>query len=76
MQSWPAATPRAGAERLLVDDVLGTLVDDRACVVIERATIGIALDEVLMDLRADSLQEPPQMRHQRIIPQEIMTGLQ
>ena len=48
-----------GPERLLAVNALGPFIDDRANVTVERATVEVALDEVLLQLRPDPLQDEP-----------------
>src|SRR5690606_33971216 len=56
-----------GAEGPLVQHVLGALVDDGALLPRERPLVGITLDEVLADLRADRFQAVAEMRRDRIV---------
>ena len=46
-----------GAERQGVAFALGALIDERALLSVERHAVGVVLDEVLVDFRADEFQE-------------------
>ncbi len=65
-----------GAERPLVGLALGTLVDQRALHARERRGLGVALDEVLADLRAEIFQQIAQVAGHRVVAQQRVPGLQ
>ena len=64
-----------GAERLRIGDALRALVDDAARVTVERPSVRVALDEVLMQLGARVLQDEPQVGGDRVIAQDAVPRL-
>ena len=56
--------------------VLGPLVNNRALLPIEGNPAGVRLHEVLMDFRADLLEEEPEVSENRKIPEDGMSGLE
>ena len=65
-----------GAERLLVADALGPLVDHRPGVAVERAAVGVVLHEVLVQLRAHPLEQEPHPARDRIVAQDAVPQLE
>ena len=64
------------AERHHVHHALGALVHQRTLLTRERHFGGVALDEVLADLRADRLQSVAEVRQHRIVAAQRAAGLQ
>jgi hypothetical protein len=64
-----------GAERLLVFDVLGALVDQRALVAVERSPVLVALDHVLMELGPEVFDHEAQVAQDRIIAKNAVVLL-
>ena len=64
-----------GAERALVELTLGALIDDRAFGAVERRAVGVALEEILADLRADLLEKETDVGEDRIVALEAVIGL-
>ena len=65
-----------GAERLLVPDALGPLVDHRPGVPVERAAVGVVLHEVLVELRAHPLEQEPHPARDRVVAQDAVPQLE
>src|SRR5262249_11791266 len=64
-----------GAERSLVEHVLGALIDDRTLVAAERLALFLVLEEILAHLGPDVLEQKTQMRRDRIVAQHRMPRL-
>ena len=62
--------PATAAERALVLDTLGALVDQRALVAREGLLVGVALDKVLTDLGADPLEEKAHVSENWVVPED------
>ena len=65
-----------GAERLVALDALGAPVDRVAGLPVERGAVGVGFDEVLVDLRADLLCDPPGVAEDRVGAQHRVALLQ
>jgi hypothetical protein len=65
-----------GAERLLRLGSLCALVDQRADLPVERAAVGVPLDEVLLDLRPDLLHQEAQVPDDRVVAQDRVVALE
>src|SRR6516165_6154846 len=63
------------AERSLIEDVLGALIDDRALVPAERQTVLLVLEKILAHLRPNFFQHESKMRRNRIIAQHRVPRL-
>ena len=64
------------SERLLVEHVLGALVDHRPLFPAEGDRVALVLDQILTDFRTDGLQDEADMPDDRIVPEDCMGGLQ
>ena len=64
-----------GAERAAVDFALGALVDDAALGTRERTLVGVVLNEVLADFRADELEQEAEVAPQRVVAQHRVARL-
>src|SRR5690606_36539486 len=63
---------RLGSERLAVENAAGALVDHAALQAVIGAAALVGLDEILLDLRADELQQIAHMADDGIIAQHVM----
>src|SRR3546814_6893783 len=59
-----------GAERAFVERFLGALIDQTALLARVRPVVGVGLDEILTDLRADRLQKIAKVDQDRIVAVE------
>jgi hypothetical protein len=65
-----------GPERLFVDGILGSLVNDRTLIASERRPLRVVLDDVLAELRTDVLEEEAQVADQGIVAKKAVLGLE
>ncbi len=65
-----------GAVGPLVDDVLGTLVDQRALRARERDFLVLGFKKVLADFRPDEFEQKPQVRQDGVVATNGLPGLQ
>ena len=64
-----------GAERALIQCLLGALIDDRAFVTGKRGAVLFAFQEILTDLWADFFENETNMGGQRVIAEDRMPRL-
>jgi hypothetical protein len=64
-----------GSKRALVELTLGALIGDRAFGTVERRAVGLALEKILADLRADLLEKETDVGEDRIVALEAVIGL-
>ena len=65
-----------GAERQGVAFALGALIDERTLLAVERHAVGVVLDEVLVDFRADEFQEIAAVADDGKVAQHRVFGLE
>ncbi len=65
-----------GAERALVEDTFGALIDDSPLVPRERQAVLVVLEKILAHLRPDLFEEKTQMGCDRVVAQDRMPWLE